>query len=118
MAGFGQICTGLYLDHLSESRFFDQIGGAIALVTPLLNLKGNLEMNFSSRLVTYYHTGETKTVWQMAKLGTASHGLSQCQTVSASIMLVVVFILLDNHVSIRILVGFLYIVGVSNFYNI
>lgn len=94
LAGCGQLLTGLYLDYLQYSMFFVRISPAMILVTPLLNLKGNLEMNFASRIATYCHIGMVRSNRDLMQLGCINHGLSQSQTITASFVIAVVCIVI------------------------
>ncbi|KAI1731521.1 divalent cation transporter domain-containing protein [Ditylenchus destructor] len=95
LAGCGQVSTGLYLDYVNDCQFFLRIPQAIALITPLLNLKGNLEMNYASRIATYCHTGLVRTNKELMHLGCINHGLSQSQSISASFIIAILCILIN-----------------------
>uniref|UniRef100_A0A915DE50 SLC41A/MgtE integral membrane domain-containing protein n=1 Tax=Ditylenchus dipsaci TaxID=166011 RepID=A0A915DE50_9BILA len=95
LAGFGLVGTGLYLDYVSKSTLFSAIPVAFSLTTPLLDLKGNLEMNFASRLATCTHTGAMKTRKDLWGLVRANAGLSQSHTITVSLAIAALCILID-----------------------
>ncbi|KAH7700767.1 Solute carrier family 41 member 2 [Aphelenchoides avenae] len=57
ISGFILLLAGLFFNYASSQAFFTDVPVAVALVTPLLGLKGNVEMNFASRLATLAHQG-------------------------------------------------------------
>lgn len=57
IAGLGMVGAGLLLDYVKEWPVFRDIPEFLVLVTPLLGLKGNLEMTLASRLSTQANVG-------------------------------------------------------------
>ncbi|ODN02600.1 Solute carrier family 41 member 2, partial [Orchesella cincta] len=67
-AGLGMVGAGLLLDFVKEWPVFKEIPEFLILVTPLLGLKGNLEMTLASRLSTHANLGHMesgKTKWRI-----------------------------------------------------
>lgn len=52
IAGCGTVCAGLLLDAVQRWQLFARIPEMNVIVTPLLGMKGNLEMTLGSRLST------------------------------------------------------------------
>jgi solute carrier family 41 len=52
MAGCGTLCAGLLLDSVQKWELFTFMPELNMIVTPLLGMKGNLEMTLGSRLST------------------------------------------------------------------
>ncbi|OXA52616.1 hypothetical protein Fcan01_12664 [Folsomia candida] len=57
IAGLGMVFAGLLLDIVKDWRVFREVPEFLILVTPLLGLKGNLEMTLASRLSTQANLG-------------------------------------------------------------
>ncbi|XP_035706175.1 solute carrier family 41 member 1 isoform X2 [Folsomia candida] len=57
IAGLGMVGAGLLLDYVMTWPVFIDIGELVILVTPLLGLKGNLEMTLAARLSTHSNIG-------------------------------------------------------------
>ena len=57
IAGLGMVAAGIILDMVQEWKVFKEVPEFLVLVTPLLGLKGNLEMTLASRLSTQANLG-------------------------------------------------------------
>ncbi|CAJ0566719.1 unnamed protein product, partial [Mesorhabditis spiculigera] len=61
IAGLGSIGAGVALNQAQQFPLFVKIPQMIALSTPIMGLKGNLDMTFASRLATMSHQGKLDT---------------------------------------------------------
>uniref|UniRef100_A0A914WY88 SLC41A/MgtE integral membrane domain-containing protein n=1 Tax=Plectus sambesii TaxID=2011161 RepID=A0A914WY88_9BILA len=61
IAGCGTVCAGLLLDAVQRWELFTYMPEMNVIVTPLLGMKGNLEMTLGSRLSTQTHLGKMDT---------------------------------------------------------
>lgn len=95
LAGFGLVGTGAYLDYSRSFEFFTTIPEAYTLTTSLLALKGNLEMNFASRLSTLAHKGSFKKPGAFRQLVMANYGLTQTHTIIVSLTIAIICLLVD-----------------------
>ncbi|CAL8104828.1 unnamed protein product [Orchesella dallaii] len=94
IAGMGMVGAGILLDFVKEWAVFRDIPEFLVLVTPLLGLKGNLEMTLASRLSTHANLGHMETgkiKWQIC-LGNLS--LIQVQAVVVGFLASIVAILI------------------------
>ncbi|CAJ0953341.1 unnamed protein product, partial [Mesorhabditis belari] len=67
IAGLGSIFAGQVLSYASTTELFKKTPALLALSTPLMGLKGNLDMTYASRLTTLAHLGalqSLKDVWK------------------------------------------------------
>ncbi|KAK0414069.1 hypothetical protein QR680_007133 [Steinernema hermaphroditum] len=85
IAGAGLIGSGVFLTYATTWKFVRAYCEVIVLLPSLLGLKGNLEMNFSSRLSTMANMGaidNNKVLWKLIYTNTA---LLQLQSVLLSL---------------------------------
>ncbi|CAJ0921380.1 unnamed protein product, partial [Mesorhabditis belari] len=61
IAGLGSIGAGVALNQAQQFALFVNIPQMIGLSTPIMGLKGNLDMTFASRLATMSHQGKLDT---------------------------------------------------------
>ncbi|XP_046406786.1 solute carrier family 41 member 1-like isoform X2 [Ischnura elegans] len=81
IAGFGMVGAGLVLGHVQHWPVFLDITEMLILVTPLLGLKGNLEMTLASRLSTQANLGNMDAPKEQWSMIVGNLTLIQCQAI-------------------------------------
>uniref|UniRef100_A0A914C0G7 SLC41A/MgtE integral membrane domain-containing protein n=1 Tax=Acrobeloides nanus TaxID=290746 RepID=A0A914C0G7_9BILA len=89
IAGLGSIFSGWLINWAQNKEFLKEIPDALMLVTPLLGLKGNLEMTFASKLGTLSNTGEIDDCLMVRRLIKRYIPFLQVQSILFSLLLAV-----------------------------
>lgn len=79
LAGLGNIAASYWFANVTQWKVFQHIPQLIILVTPLLGLKGNVEMTLASRLSTHANMGELTNPLSRDKIIIGNMALVQCQ---------------------------------------
>ncbi|CAG7827126.1 unnamed protein product [Allacma fusca] len=94
IAGMGSVGAGLLLDYVSNWKPFIEVPEFLALVTPLLGLKGNLMMASASRLSTLTNMNKLETLKQKLHAFVADIFATQVLSIVAGFMASIVTIIL------------------------
>uniref|UniRef100_A0A914X1T6 SLC41A/MgtE integral membrane domain-containing protein n=1 Tax=Plectus sambesii TaxID=2011161 RepID=A0A914X1T6_9BILA len=86
IAGCGTVCAGLLLDAVQRWELFAYMPEMNVIVTPLLGMKGNLEMTLGSRLSTQTHLGNMNTRKKRIKLLLTNIALNQTLAIYLSFL--------------------------------
>lgn len=94
IAGLGMVAAGLILDQVKEWTVFKEVPEFLVLVTPLLGLKGNLEMTLASRLSTHSNLGHMDTKQNQWHICAGNLSLTQVQAIVVGFLASVVAIIM------------------------
>ncbi|CAG7827071.1 unnamed protein product [Allacma fusca] len=94
IAGLGMVGAGLILDQVKAWKVFKEVPEFIVLVTPLLGLKGNLEMTLASRLSTHANLGHMDSPQNQWHICAGNLSLTQVQAIVVGFLASVVAIIM------------------------
>lgn len=94
IAGLGMVAAGIMLDTVKEWKVFQDIPEFLVLVTPLLGLKGNLEMTLASRLSTHANLGTMESGNNKWRICTGNLCLIQVQAIVVGFLASIVAIII------------------------
>ncbi|KAJ6223813.1 hypothetical protein RDWZM_002358 [Blomia tropicalis] len=90
ISGFIQLYAGYLLFDPKHNVAISKIGGLLAMIPPLMDLKGNLEITMASRISTVANTTDNmKTIHGMGKMVGKNAVLVQCQVTIVGLFAVI-----------------------------